>query len=100
MFILSRGVSNATTYDHCIRVCFPSPPRHRLAGEVSQPMLGWAGQEIPPRRSLYARSPAEMAREELSRSRIGRGHVSSAAIDPSNPAQLRASLYDEAVESM
>jgi hypothetical protein len=41
-----------------------------------------------------------MAREELSRSRIGRGFVSSAAIDPSNPAQLRSGLYDVAVESM
>src|SRR6266849_1773070 len=100
MFILSRGVSNATTYGHCIRVCFPSPPRHWLAGDVSQPMLGRTGQEIPPRRSLYAGSRTEMAREELSRSRIGRGHVSSAAIDPSNPAQLRSGLYDKAVESL
>jgi hypothetical protein len=71
-----------------------------FAGDVFQPMLGWAGREIPPRRSLYARSWTEMAREEPSRSRIDQGHVSRAAIDPSNPAQLRSGLYDVAVESM
>jgi hypothetical protein len=64
----SRGVSHATAF-------FPSPPRCQRSGDVSQFFLERTGREISPRRSLYARSRAEMAGEAFSRPRIRRWHV-------------------------
>ncbi len=55
-FEFSFGASHAAKFVHRIRCCFRPAQRRQRRDDLFRPILGRPNQEIPARRSLYARS--------------------------------------------